>query len=647
MICSLLFDTNCYFSPRIFYKQFRNKKGENVNMLKEAVILKLKSLILKNFRTYGSETKIDFDDLTVLIGKNDIGKSTILEALEIFFNGNLVKIESNDACVHNQDKNVTIGCIFTNLPNKIVLDASATTGLKEEYLLNQDGDLEIHKEFNCSQKSPKEKVYAVATHPSAELVNDLLTLKQQQLRKRLKDSDVDEDQIDLRSNPAMRRAIWENCSDLKLENNRIPLDKEDAKKIWDGLKKELPIFALFQADRPSKDEDTEVQDPMKVAVQEAIKSVESELSKIESIVKDKAAEVAKRTVDKLKDMDFALASELSPQFKGEPKWASLFKLTLTGDDEIPINKRGSGVRRLILLNFFRAEAERMQEESNSPGIIYAIEEPETSQHPSNQKLLVDSLLELSEQENCQVILTTHVPGLAGHLPKDSLRYIDKDNEGGNRIRSGNENEEVFKLIANDLGVLPDNRIRVFVCVEGPHDINFLKHISSMLHEHDTEIPDLSVDSRIAFVPIGGSTLKQWVQHHYLGALGRPEIHIYDRDTCEPPKYQKSVDQVNNRTDGSWATLTEKREMENYLHPDIINEVFNIQISFSDTDNVPKMVVEAVNSDPSNKVGPIKEARAKKLLNDKVAAKMTYRHLCESDPNKDIERWLRQIANRLE
>mgnify|MGYP000065394173 CR=1 FL=1 len=48
--------------------------------------MKIKSVKIKNFRGYRDEMRVDFDDLTVLIGKNDIGKSTILEALDIFFN---------------------------------------------------------------------------------------------------------------------------------------------------------------------------------------------------------------------------------------------------------------------------------------------------------------------------------------------------------------------------------------------------------------------------------------------------------------------------------------------------------------------------------------------------------------------------------
>lgn len=47
--------------------------------------MKIKYLMLKNFRSYKGETKINFDDLTVLVGKNDIGKSTILEAFRYFF----------------------------------------------------------------------------------------------------------------------------------------------------------------------------------------------------------------------------------------------------------------------------------------------------------------------------------------------------------------------------------------------------------------------------------------------------------------------------------------------------------------------------------------------------------------------------------
>ena len=47
--------------------------------------MKIKSITLKNFRSYSGETTVSFEDLTAFVGRNDIGKSTILEALDIFF----------------------------------------------------------------------------------------------------------------------------------------------------------------------------------------------------------------------------------------------------------------------------------------------------------------------------------------------------------------------------------------------------------------------------------------------------------------------------------------------------------------------------------------------------------------------------------
>jgi putative ATP-dependent endonuclease of the OLD family len=62
--------------------------------------LKLAAVILENFRGYSQSTRIEIDDLTAFIGKNDVGKSTILEALEIFFNDG--KLERGDARTRGQ-----------------------------------------------------------------------------------------------------------------------------------------------------------------------------------------------------------------------------------------------------------------------------------------------------------------------------------------------------------------------------------------------------------------------------------------------------------------------------------------------------------------------------------------------------------------
>ncbi|MBU0477034.1 ATP-binding protein [bacterium] len=621
--------------------------------------MKLQRVILNNLRGYKKETEIDIDDLTAFIGKNDVGKSTILEALEIFFNNDgKVKFDKSDVCVYGKEKEVRIGCVFTDFPELLVLDVKAQTSLKEEYLLNRDGDLEIHKCFDCSGQKIKEKIIAIALHPTIENADDLLLLKNEDLKQRFETLKIPKKETKLNVNPSIRKAIWTNFPDLKLEEKEILLNSEsdkkmaegDSKKIWKKLSDEMPVFALFQADRASNDDDDEVQDPMKTAVKEAMKLVQPQMDQIKTIVQSRALEVANRTLEKLNEMNPELARKLIPDFKAEPKWDSLFKLTLKDQDQIPINKRGSGVRRLILINFFRAEAERRQKEQNAPAIIYAIEEPETSQHPQNQKMLAEAFKELSDQSNCQVLVTTHVPGFAGLLNVESLRHVLIKNDEIS-IKSGEE--DIYEEITRDLGVLPElNEVKILICVEGPNDVSFLCHISTMLHNHDPSLPDIKNDPRIAIFPLGGSTLRQWVNRHYLKGLHKKEIHIYDNQ----PEYLGCCIEVNARNDGSWATVTGKKTIENYLHPDIINNVYNINVNFGDDDDVPHLVAqrfhESQNSSQtwdtlgkSNKSKKI--SQCKKRLNDEIVSQMTYELLSERDVSKDIENWLREIANRLQ
>lgn len=601
--------------------------------------MKLRKVILENFRSYKERVTLDVADFTTLIGKNDAGKSTILEALEIFFNNNLVKIESSDRCVFSESTNIRIGCVFSDFHDQILLDSSVYTSLEEEYLLNNEGHLEIHKIFDCTLRNPKASIIAFCQHPTTNGVSDLLLLKITELRKRFQDLSLDDSEVDLRSSSSIRTAIYAQLVEtLTFGTVEVPLNKEDAKSIWEALEPQLPIYSLFQSDRPSRDDDSEVQDPMKLAITEAIRDVEQTLNGVLETVKSKVEDVATRTLQQLRSIDESLANQLSPSFKSDPKWDSLFKMSLTGDNDIPINKRGSGVRRLILLSFFKAEVERKRTQG-SASVIYAVEEPETSQHPSNQLMIVNSLLELADQDNCQVLITTHVPALASSVPTESIRYITLNDQGERAIYRNDVH--ILKMVAQSLGVYPNQRVSLVIfCVEGPNDIHFFKHVSKILHMNHPEIVDLTTDNRIAILPLGGSSLGEWVKHQYLRNLGIPEFHIYDRDTSPPtePKYVLAARQVNQRSDGSMAFITSKRELENYIHPEAIKRVMGIDVEFGDFDDVPQLV--------STSAG-MNESTAKKWLNNKVVKEMSYEQLCEIDPQGNIKSWLTQLSRLLD
>lgn len=627
---------------------------------------------MENFRNYSERTTIKFNDLTAIIGKNDVGKSSILEALDIFFDNR--KIDSEDASVHTsqEDTLVSISCEFIEFPKKLILDSKVETSLASEYCLNSAGRLEIVQKFDCSKKSITPSVFLKAKHPENEKVNDLLILTQAKLKALGKELGIEFTNHSV--NSIMRREIWqhfESKGELSFSEQEIPLNKEDAKKTWASLKQYLPIFALFQSDRKSEDSDSEIQDPMKLAIKEAVAELTSELSEIEEKIQKQVEQVAKNTLDKLKEMDKELAQDLKPYFKAERKWDSLFKLSIEDDNRVPMNKRGSGVRRLITLSFFRAEAERKRKEKNFSNIIYAFEEPENSQHPDNQKMLIEAFQSLAEEEGCQVILTTHNPALAESILVEDLRFIYREKVPDNErpiVKIANEEDLSTNIrleIAQTLGLFPSanlNKVKVLVCVEGKHDISFLRTIGSIIHQTQPDLIDLAQEEsndKLIFIPLGGSQLKIWVAENYLKQLSVPQFYIFDGDV---KGYRNSASEVNSRDNTDMAVITSKRELENYLHQDAIKTIEAIEVVVDDEGDVPERVAKALhaihdesiswedlcNSDSANlkKKKKRKIDRAKHHLNSTGVQNMTWAMLQERDPQKEIISWIEKIQSYL-
>lgn len=618
--------------------------------------MKLIQLKVSNFRCYKEETVIDLDDLVVFVGRNDSGKSSLFDALNLFFDEKAAP-DKDDLCVHADNANIRIACVFADLPMQLVIDAQHPTDLKAEHLLNSRGFLEIVKVYDCDLAKPKcSGVYALAAHPTADGYADLLSLTNAKLKQRADSLGVDLSAVNQTVNTELRRAIWAHAADLQCQEVEVELKAEAAKAIWDQIKKHLPVYAVFKSDRPSTDQDAEAQDPMKAAVKEAIMAQEDILNQIAEKVKAEVQEIADRTVEKIAEMNPELARQLTPRVSNK-NWDTLFSVNLTGDENIPINKRGSGSRRLVLLNFFRAKAEKEAEEK-STGLIYAIEEPETSQHPHNQVMLVKALEDLAERPGCQVFLTTHTPMLARRFSQHDLRLVTLEN-GKPIIRHG-QDEATIREIVTSLGVLPDHNIKVFFGVEGRNDISFLRIISKILHNAGENIPDLGAAEDagyLVFVPLGGSSLDLWMSR--LQCFNRPEFYLFDRDTTPPqdPHYKAQADELNQRP-MCRAWHTNKRQLENYIHKDLITAVYpNYAGAGVEFEDVPTLFAQAAHeaSDSEHRWEDVladreklnkKLSNAKKRLCSEFAAKMTPELLTAVDPNGEVRNWLKEVGAAL-
>ncbi|MGN7811742.1 ATP-binding protein [Flavobacterium sp. 22076] len=629
--------------------------------------MKLERIKIKNFRCYNRETIFEIDDLVCIIGKNDIGKSTIIEALDAFFNDN---IDAGDLSSNGDSNIIELTCSFSGMPEQIILDTSIRTSAEEEGILNNNNELEIIRRYSVGGTISK-SVFLNCYYPENPELSDLLSLKNDSLKVKAENLKIDLKGIPKKQNPPLRKVLRDHfggnrmLKEIKVDGN-LPTES-NLKTIWSKLKTMLPIYTLFKVDKPLDDKDKDVQDPMKSAVEEAlaIPEIQELLEQIESKVREKSSEVADRIIEKLKDIDESLAEKLKSDFKKSPSWKSVFDLTLLNENNIPLNKRGSGIRRLVLLSFFQAQAEKRKGEQSAPSIIYAIEEPETSQHPNHQLLLIKALIDLSEQQNTQVLFTSHSSNLVREIPVQALRFISLSEDVGLNIDYGidretrNANEETIKKVIKTLGILPNpaDKVRILVYVEGNHDVNGLKRYSKILCDEDQNLINLNSEE-IAWVITGGSSLKHYLENKYLEGLGKPEFHLYDSDVAS---YIVDVATINAEGNPlKTAFNTTKSELESYLHHEAINEAYLSQgntsnlLEILDIDDVPFKVAENLYLNTGGDWTELSEEKKKEkangkkgLLNKLAVENMTIERLKQRNGYDEMRGWLLEIKRLID
>ncbi|WP_404290582.1 ATP-binding protein [Glutamicibacter arilaitensis] len=551
--------------------------------------MRLTEMEIRGFRGYSEKLTIGIDSkTTTIIGRNDAGKSSLLEALDIFLGSG--KLDSQDFSVKNSDE-IEISCTFMELPESIVIDSSRTTSLEAEYLLTNDRKLKLIKTWSRSKLSTP-SLSAWALHPELNDGTDLLNSKIDALRaKAAKLSIPDGDIDDRRTSSSYRAAIWRESlrtSEATLVDKRVPLTTNDGKQVATTISNYLPLFQLFKADRQGDESDKVAQDPATAVIKSVLEEHSDELAGLSSVIQEKVSDLLREVVTVLQDIAPQVAKSLSPS-NPSPNWAKAYSgLQFTDENDVPLAKRGSGTRRLVLLSFFRATAERALRELEQPseqyhrGVITAVEEPETALHADLQTEIINSLLDIGDLPHRQVILTTHSANLIRLVPVDSIRYISSD-EASRRtctIAKDPQNAEDLLVKLNEsLGVFSDHNVRCFVLIEGRNDITGLKNLSASCQDHGIEgvhsFSDLEAKGLICFLPIGGGgSASLWNSN--LSPFRRHEIYIMDSDRLESttdlkPEMKKLMMTADDLRE---VHILDSREMENYLTHESIQHAYS-------------------------------------------------------------------------
>lgn len=439
----------------------------------------------------------------------------------------------------------------------------------------------------------------------------------------------------------LRKAIYakELNDPIDLALTEIDISKEDGKKIWESISKQLPMFCLFESDRKNTDKDAEIQDPLKAVTKSVVADMEDQIMQMQKEVKQKVEEIGRKTIKKLSELDSSIAQNIQPQVNLKPIDSS-FSFDLVSDNDIPLNKRGSGVRRLILLSYFRADAEEKLRENDNRQMIYAIEEPETSQHPDYQRMILSTLLELSEKDTHQIIVTSHTPEIAKMVDVNQLIFIKKNERVIPHIEK--EDESKIKGIAESLGILPYAKTKTAVYVEGPNDVNFLSTINHNIPELKA-IVDLS-DNDFSLIPLSGGNLIDWINKDYFSESPIKEIYIVDNDVEKYVKLIETIQKEDDKRRFGWHTILP--EMENYIAPELIENQFDIDLSkYKDnwsTIDIPKILLNLVMQEIKDSKN--REIAIKQVLNKSVSKKITKETLVNMNCWDEIENWFKRIRD---
>lgn len=188
--------------------------------------MKLRRIEIENFRSFAPPIQVEIDDFTAFIGRNDIGKSSILAALTIFLEGEGSKIDQDDGSLHGDCSSVRITCEFDELPQRIVLDDQFETTLTDECLLHENGRLRITKLYDCSKTKISPEIFIKScSHPVDSEAKSLLPLTIAELKRKAKEAGVELETGEATVKARSRRAINERSSALTRAATDIPIGK--------------------------------------------------------------------------------------------------------------------------------------------------------------------------------------------------------------------------------------------------------------------------------------------------------------------------------------------------------------------------------------------------------------------------------------
>ena len=406
--------------------------------------MRLETVHLKNFRCVTDQT-LTVDGVTALVGRNGAGKSTFLQALEVFYTNGASKLAADDFYDRCVEEPVEIVLTWGGL-------SDAARSEFDSYV--QNGSLSVLYRIQQSAPGKFKGTYHGQSlrHPTFAQIRDTSGANDQ---KKLYNALREQDSYG--GLPAITRASdaldalkeWEAAHPDQCE--RQPDDGQffGFPNVGQWKLSAFTGFTYIPAVRDaSSDDDSGRSSTLSQLVDQLVRAAidedETSRAKREQIGRlareiyggdthPKLESVASRVSSRLQRLVPTAGVELAwaedPTSKLDPPRAAV---QLREDDfPSPIQGAGHGLQRAYVIALIQewAAIQRQEAEGGERSFILAMEEPELYQHPNRQRHLADQLYSLaSHQEggHVQIIYTTHSPLFTRIEHFNGVRRVSKD-----------------------------------------------------------------------------------------------------------------------------------------------------------------------------------------------------------------------------
>lgn len=391
--------------------------------------MRLKTLYVKGFRNF-KEATVNFNNQSLIIGANDVGKTNLLYALRILLDRGFsdldLELKESDFYAYEETNEVIITAFFEDIKEECILskmkgDISGDGKLVIKYQATKGEDYK----FFCGKSDADEDLHEYAI-------------------------------------PYYRKVL-----NIKYINSK--------RDFWGYINKTKNQL-LQQAKEERSPETIEADDALYKQISDKLQDVDSQIPEL-SYVKN-ATEQINEELNKLaihnqeQKVVFDTASTDTDSV--------INKISITskhGDKKLLIG--GEGRLNQIYLSLW-ASQNRISEYSNEVSIL-CVEEPEAYLHPHQQRELARYLCQVLKG---QVILTSHSPYIVCEFSPNSIMRLYKDDQETKVASDGCSSviEEGFDGFGYRMSVIPAEAFFAdcVILVEGQSELIFYKTLAKQI-----------------------------------------------------------------------------------------------------------------------------------------------------------------------